>query len=422
MLANTRSLVDLAKEILRNAETLQAELDKAGLPQPSTAVDAPLQYPKASEHPAIYNSREGLVMASQAMLELSRGPAETMRAKMGPERLFTPLLQVIVRFEIHKIVPQHGSMAIKDLAKQLNIHPGPLERILRLGFLDGLFHEPSPGQIAHNALSQTIELLEGYIWLQSRPDINGGTYAWPEALENFGRPGKRQCPVHIHRNSDLPFFGVLGQEPNGMHRFAKSMRDHSKVTGADTALLTTGFDWATLGPGPIIDLGGGAGHASVVIARAHPQLRIVVQDLPVNEGPARETIPADLTERVTFQVQDFFQPQTDPSLNPKAFFLKGVLHDWKDDNCVRILQNLLPHVEQGAKIVICERVPPSPGDPPTTLDAAKVYMDVLMWSILDAKERVKADWEALLQRVDSRFNIEMRNVVGNEFGIVVASF
>lgn len=432
MLANTGSLVDLAKEILRNAETLEAELDKAGLPQPSTAVNGPLQYPKASEHSAVYNAREGLVLASEAMLNLSRGPAETMRSKLCPERLFTPILQVIIHFNIHKIVPEDGSsIAITDLATTLNIDPGPLSRILHLSFLSGLFHSPTPGHIEHNALSQAISLLEGYIWLQSRPDINAGTYAWPTALSNHNDPSALRTPLHIANGSATPFFTYLASEPNGHTNFAASMRDHSRVTGADTALLTTAFDWSRLGAGPVIDLGGGAGHAACVIARVHPQLHIVVQDLPENATAADETIPGDLKERVTFRAGDFFEPQPQtpaqqggaPGLGPpRAFFLKGVLHDWSDEDCVRILRHLLPFVEEGAKIVICERVPPGPGEERTTLDALKVFMDVLMWTIFGTKERGRADWEALLGRVDARFQVEMRRVVGNEFGIVVAGF
>jgi hypothetical protein len=58
----------------------------------------------------------------------------------------------------------------------------------------------------------------------------------------------------------------------------------------DPSCIINGFDWAALGEGPVVDLGGGNRHISVAIAKAFPRLRIVIEDLPSN-GTRERDIP-----------------------------------------------------------------------------------------------------------------------------------
>jgi hypothetical protein len=416
----TADYVAAAKEILRHAEALQRELDSTPRAMEDDTEDF-FRFPKPSANPGAYRARQSLLAATKTLSDLATEPTEVMRAKVGFDWAFVPVLRVMMHFNIHQLVPSKEAIAITDLAEKIRVSPSSLERIFRLAFDHGLFEHPRPGFVAHNELSRLLEVLGGWIWVVSRHDFNKAVYSWPEALENEGKEGVKQVAMHIGRESDTPFFDFLAQEPQGMENFAKAMRDHTRVTGRDEALLTQGFDWESLGEGPVVDLGGGAGHASVTIARAHPKLKLIVQDLPINELPAKQTIPADLSERVMFQAQDFFQPQTDASLKPKAFLLKGVLHDWSDEDCVNILKPVMPYVETGSKIVICERILPSEGDERTDLDRMKNFMDTLMWTLFGAGERSRKDWENVLAKLDIRLKAEVHAVLGNEFGMVVAS-
>ena len=53
----------------------------------------------------------------------------------------------------------------------------------------------------------------------------------------------------------------------------------------------TAFDWAKLASGSLIaDIGGGLGHVSIEIARAHPELHIVVEDRPQNTEFAKQVL------------------------------------------------------------------------------------------------------------------------------------
>ena len=47
-----------------------------------------------------------------------------------------------------------------------------------------------------------------------------------------------------------------------------------------TLTIVVGFDWAMIPNGTIVDIGGGIGTQSLIIAQEYPKLKLVIQDLP----------------------------------------------------------------------------------------------------------------------------------------------
>ncbi|EEE64355.1 hypothetical protein OsJ_19195 [Oryza sativa Japonica Group] len=99
----------------------------------------------------------------------------------------------------------------------------------------------------------------------------------------------------------------------------------------------------------LVDLAGGLGAAAQVISKAFPEVRCSVMDLGhvVAKAPAGtdvEYIAGDMFESV---------PPAD------AVFLKWVLHDWGDDDCIKILKNCkkaIPPRDKGGKVIIMDIV------------------------------------------------------------------
>jgi hypothetical protein len=100
-------------------------------------------------------------------------------------------------------------------------------------------------------------------------------------------------------------------------------------------------------------VGGSVGIVSMAVARLHPNLRFIVQDLPETIQMAREEVPPDLQDRVIFQSHDFFTPQ---KVKADAFYLRFILHNWSDADVERIIHNLRPSFRHGTKLLINERV------------------------------------------------------------------
>ncbi|KAG2551577.1 hypothetical protein PVAP13_9KG404800 [Panicum virgatum] len=94
----------------------------------------------------------------------------------------------------------------------------------------------------------------------------------------------------------------------------------------------------------LVDVGGGLGGAAAAIAAAFPHIKRSVLDLPqvVADAPYDtnvEYVPGDMFESIP------------PA---QVIFLKSTLHDWGDEECVKILKNCKQAVaprDEGGKIV-----------------------------------------------------------------------
>ncbi|CAN6332405.1 unnamed protein product [Urochloa humidicola] len=104
------------------------------------------------------------------------------------------------------------------------------------------------------------------------------------------------------------------------------------------------------GVGSLVDVAGGLGGAAQAISKAFPDVKCSVLDLPhiVANAPAGTD--------VNYIAGDMFE--SIPAGN-NAIFLKWVMHDWGDAECVKILKNCrkaIPSREEGGKVIILDMV------------------------------------------------------------------
>jgi hypothetical protein len=102
-----------------------------------------------------------------------------------------------------------------------------------------------------------------------------------------------------------------------------------------------------------------------------------------------------------------------------VYYFRSIFHNWADKYCVKILQNLVPALKKGARIIIHERVLPTL-DTLNSLDAKRAMyvptmlieesclqcdsnMDVGMLQLLNAQQREQDEWPELFRRADARF-------------------
>ncbi|PUZ45025.1 hypothetical protein GQ55_8G186500 [Panicum hallii var. hallii] len=99
----------------------------------------------------------------------------------------------------------------------------------------------------------------------------------------------------------------------------------------------------------LIDVGGGHGAAAHAIVKAFPHLKCSVLDL----GHVVADAPNDTS--VHYIAGNMFETVPPASV----IFLKWVLHDWNDEECVKILKNCkkaIPPRDEGGKVVIIDIV------------------------------------------------------------------
>ncbi|CAN6234794.1 unnamed protein product [Urochloa humidicola] len=140
------------------------------------------------------------------------------------------------------------------------------------------------------------------------------------------------------------------------------------------------------GVGSLVDVAGGLGGAATAIARAFPEMECTVLDLQhvVANAPSGGS--------VRFVAGDMFQ-----SIPPAdAVFLKWILHDWGDDECIKILKNCkqaIPSRDKGGKVTIIDMVVGSGSTDAKQLETQVLY-DLLIMGI-NGVERDEQEWKKI---------------------------
>lgn len=80
----------------------------------------------------------------------------------------------------------------------------------------------------------------------------------------------------------------------------------------------------------------------------------------------------------------------------RAYFYHHILHDWSDENCIRILENVVSAMTPDySKLLIHDMIIPDQG---ASIFAAE--LDMTMMAFNGGLERTKVQWRALLNSVD----------------------
>jgi hypothetical protein len=245
--------------------------------------------------------------------------------------------------------------------------PETTHRLLRALASDGIFREEEPGVFGHTSASR---LLLDPSWAAFTHLFGGVFYEVVSDLSADASP-----PTFPDRFG-TDFWSWLRAHPHERALFDAAMGG-SKDAKAQRLAELEWRDGET-----VVDVGGGNGALLVGVLARRPELQGILFDLP-------ETVrdEAALGERCRFVAGSFFEavPEAD------AYVLSQILHDWSDEDAVRILQTIHAAAPPHARLLITESVI-QPGNEP---QGAK-WLDLLMLGV-SGRERVENDWHTLLQ-------------------------
>jgi hypothetical protein len=180
-----------------------------------------------------------------------------------------------------------------------------------------------------------------------------------------------------------PFWGWLQDHPEHAERFTGAM---TNLTDTIKAGALAGY--AAPEGARIVDVGGADGSMLAALLATTPTATGVVLDLPhVVPLAAKAMAERGLAERVEVVGGDFFEsvPAGD------VYLLSFVLHDWDDEECVRILRTIRRCGGDRATLAIVELVMPDDDGP----HLAKM-IDLTMLAMLTGRERSRDEWERVL--------------------------
>ena len=273
-----------------------------------------------------------------------------------------------------------GPRTADELAAELHCDPVLLYRLLRLLAATDVLHEDAERRFS---LTPVGELLRSDVPGSMRePAILQGR---PEVLAAYG---KLEHAIRTGENAFEAQFGESvwewrGRQPALSSQFNRTMAAWSRMVAP---ALAGAFDFGSVET--VADIGGGSGSLLAGVLAAHPTLRGIVFDQPdvvAEAGPVLDA--AGVRERAELVGGDFFVevPQAD------AYVMKSILHDWDDEECVRIMRTIRARVNPAGRLLVVERVLGGPNE-----DLQGKLSDIHMLVMPGGVERTLAEWRSLL--------------------------
>ncbi|EAZ03774.1 hypothetical protein OsI_25902 [Oryza sativa Indica Group] len=328
-----------------------------------------------------------LLQASTELMNLSLGYARSMAlgctAKLG------------VADAIHRA---GGRATLHDLHAALSLHPTKLpflRRVMRVLVASGVFAQVEEEEEDHYRLTPVSSLLvtagDGggrsllpLVLFQLSPLCVTPATSMAEWLRSGGEEETAFEMVH-----GVGLWGACSRAPDLGELFNDAMAADSRFI-MDMAINGSGrqvFDKIT----SMVDVAGGTGAAARAVAAAFPHIKCTVLDLP----HVIDSIPADHGDVVQFVAGDMmdFIPKAD------ALLLKFVLHDWSDEDCIKILKRckeaIIPSRAAGGKIIIIDVVVGSSSE--AICQGTQQLFDLIISVLTPGKERDEEEWRKIFK-------------------------
>ncbi|PLB50788.1 S-adenosyl-L-methionine-dependent methyltransferase [Aspergillus steynii IBT 23096] len=353
---------------------------------------------------------------------------ELLDRLQGPLTCLLPLwngasLQAISRYRIANHVPRDGEISYQDLSQASGVHVHDLKQYIRFAIVyHRLFFEKRKGYISHSAGSRA---------LVENPCASAGVAQIDEWYGCFSKTvdAMDQFPGHkpdesgyalTHNNQNI--FSYLSTRPDKAEQFAKGMQFFSiGVPEASPKYFVSGYPWSDMPAGAtVVDIGGSNGHVGRLIAATNPAINVVVQDLSYAADEFKAAARGNELRNIRFDVHDFFTPQT---VVADVYIFRWTLMNWPDESVVDILQQLVPVMRPGAKVLVNENLCPDSGALPLAAEKYIRWVDMLMLGVYKSRIRDEEEWAALFKQVDARFSsVRCSTVPGSALGIVEATW
>ncbi|XP_047319566.1 acetylserotonin O-methyltransferase-like [Impatiens glandulifera] len=292
-------------------------------------------------------------------------------------------------------------MSLSDLSSNIGCSPSTLHRIMRFLVNRRIFHHHEKSTIDQKSTSSNSN---GYVKtaLSSLLTKNGDKsmaafvvlHTSPSMLAPWLGLSKRvltDCKSHA-------FEAANGKD---IWSYAEANSEHNKLLNdamaCDSRLVVPavidGCSELFLGLESVVDVGGGNGTTMRLLVEAFPWIRGIVFDLPHVIAHAKEEYHVGLD----YIAGDMFHaiPKAD------SVFIKWVLHDWGDEECIKILKNCKDAIPKDkGKVIIVEAVISEEDERKSeSFEYVKLMLDMVMMAETETgKQRTSKEWEHVLDQ------------------------
>lgn len=270
-----------------------------------------------------------------------------------------------------------GPRPVAEIARAVDADPPSLRRLLGACADQGLLQESAAGVFGLTAVGRYLRddvphSMRGFARWVGSP---GDRYPWARLVDSVRTGQSTFADVHGRELWDY-----LRERPEEAEVFDRAMTETSARLAP---AVVAAYDFSRFRV--VVDVAGGRGALLTAVLAAVPQAHGVLYDRP---QVVAEATPGD---RYEVTGGDFFDSVP---AGGDLYLLSNVLHDWDDAAAERILHNCRDAMSGDRRLILVEAVMPD-GKPDPTVK----LMDLNMLVLFDGKQRSRADFTALLQRV-----------------------
>ncbi|XP_048127038.1 trans-resveratrol di-O-methyltransferase-like [Rhodamnia argentea] len=206
---------------------------------------------------------------------------------------------------------------------------------------------------------------------------------WLKSDSDTGSPLSSRTPLHMKHGKRMWEIKVQDE------KFNRLMNRAMASDGPVMARLIMDKCGGRLFEGlrTVVDVGGGTGGLARELAEAFPEMEWTVLDLP------RVVVGLEGTRNLKYVGGDMFEavPPAD------AVLLKWVLHDWSDEESIKILKRCKEAITRNSELGKAMIVEAVIGGGPREGETMKLCYDMIMMVGTTGKERNEKEWAKLLR-------------------------
>ena len=290
------------------------------------------------------------------------------------------MLRLLADLGVADRIPSDSSVSVQDLAAACAVLSEPLLRVLRALDAFKIFRVDAAGTVAHTPRSRLLRT-------DTPNSMHYGARFWT-GPGSWGAWGM----LDVAMTGGIPYeaawgmgrFEYLRQHPDEARAFDDMMANFPDDRHAAVAMAYD-FSDADL----IADIGGGNGAALRHILNRFPGPRGLIFD---RDDVIEAISPDDLMQGRIFTEKGSFFDEVPGGAD--IYMMIRVLHDWSDEDCLRILRTCRAAAPPDSDLLIGEQLMhPDPSQNP----AVNYLVDVQMMAIFGrARERTEAEFRNLL--------------------------
>ncbi len=283
-----------------------------------------------------------------------------------------------------------GPASADEVAARLGLRCEGVTRVLRYLQAQGVIGRDGDGRYRATERSRLLQQYRaGPLFLR---EAIGAGLGLAESLQS-GRPG-------FDHTFGKPIFEYLTEHPEAFEYFGALM--------ARTTRLLTRFVFSNHAFEPFglaVDVGGSHGDLMMALLAEYPDARGIVFDRPETARQAAARVAdSAVAERIEAVGGDFFEAVPGGA---DLYLLKQILHDWSDEDCVRILRSVRAVMPDGGRLAVIEFLLPE-----ENIEHQAFDFDILMLLLTDGKERRLSEFEALFEASGFRLDRQTDNARG----------